>query len=215
MIVRCIAAICLLVAASGCASKGSIRLADNPETSLLGKQLHSAREAPPYFLALSPNHVAFGLMGAASAYSAGNRLVIQEGIEDPAVTIEDAILDHLRNRHGTDNGDPLVFGDDKPRNLAGWARENDIRDLIVDVTTDTWGFSFQGSDFSSNVVGYSATFRLIESATGDVLAQHVCRSESDEAPSREALLTNGAILLKALLNRGAQNCIAEITTQVL
>lgn len=219
MFIRPIAALAVLLIAAGCASTETVRLADNPGASLTGKQLHSSREAPPSFLAMTATHGAFAVVGVAAAASDGNTLVAEAGIEDPAPMIEDAIARHLRNRHGATNGRPLMFDDDKPGDLAGWGRENNVRDLIVDVETNGWGFNYQGFNFSAYTVGYSAYFRLIDPSTGDVLAQYFCRGAShddpDGAPTHDELLANNAALIKTLLAERAQACIDEITTQVL
>ena len=219
MILRHAVVLAALLATVGCASTETVRLADNPGASLTGKQLHSTREAPPSFLALTATHGAFAVVGVAAAAADGNTLVAQAGIEDPAPMIEDAIARHLRNRHGTTNGRPLMFDDDKPGDLAAWGRRNNVRDLIVDVETNGWGFNYQGFNFSSYTVGYSAVFRLIDSSTGEVLAQHFCAGASHDdaegAPSHDELLANDAALIKSLLAERAQVCIDEITTQVL
>lgn len=214
------AVLAVLMATVGCASTETVRLADNPGASLAGKQVHSTREAAPSFLALTPIHGGFAAFGVMAAYGEGDTLVAQEGLEDPAVMIEDAVARHLRSRHGTaGNGQALMFEDDKPDDLAAWARQNNVRDLIVDVETNGWGFSYQGFNFSSYSVAYSALFRLIDPSTGQVLAQHFCsggsHDDAEGAPSHDDLLANGSALLKSLLNERAQTCIDEITTQVL
>ncbi len=220
MFIRRMAVLAVLMTTVGCASTETVRLADNPGTSLSGKQLHSTREAPPSFLAMTPVHGGLGPFGAVAAFSEGDTLVVQEGIENPATMIEDAIAGHLRSRYGAAaNGRPVSFDDEKPDDLAAWARQNNVRDLIVDVETNGWGFNYQGFNFSSYTVGYSALFRLIDSSSGEVLAQHFCTGGSHEdaegAPSHEDLLANDAALVKSLLAERAQACIDEITSQVL
>lgn len=220
MFIQRIAVLGLLMATVGCAATETVRLADNPGASLAGKQVHSTREAPPSFLALTPAHGGFAAFGVMAAYGEGDTLVVQEGIDDPAVMIEDAVARHLRSRHGTGgNGRILTFEGDKPDDLVAWARQNDVHDLIVDVETSGWGFSYQGFSFSSYSVTYSALFRLIDPSTGQVLAQHLCsggsHDDAEGAPSHDDLLANDAALLKSLLSERAQVCIDEITTQVL
>ena len=149
MLIRNMAVLAILFSVVGCASTETVRLADNAGASLTGKQLHSTREAPPSFLALTATHGAFAVVGVAAAAADGDTLVAQAGIEDPAPMIEDAIARHLRNRHGATNGRPLMFDDDKPGDLAAWGRQNNIRDLIIDVETNGWGFNYQGFSFSS------------------------------------------------------------------
>lgn len=220
MFIQRMAVLAVLMITVGCASTETVRLADNPGASLSGKQLHSTREAPPSFLAMTPIHGGFGAFGAVAAFSEGDTLVVQEGIENPAPMIEDAVASHLRSRYGAaGNGRPVSFDSEKPDDLAAWARQNNVRDLIVDVETNGWGFNYQGFNFSSYTVGYSAVFRLIDSSTGEVLAQHFCSGASHDdaegAPSHDELLANDAALIKSLLAERAQACIDEITTQVL
>ncbi len=220
MIIRWMAVAAVLTMTVGCASTETVRLADNPGASLTGKQVHSTREAPPSFLALTATHGAFAVVGVAAAASDGDTLVAETGIEDPAPMIEDAIARHLRSRYGVaGTGRPLMFDEDKPDDLAGWARQNNVRDLVIDVETNGWGFNYQGFNFSSYTVGYSALFRLIDPATGDVLAQHFCSGASHDdpegAPSHDDLLANDSALIKTLLAERAQVCIEEITTRVL
>jgi hypothetical protein len=220
MFFRQLAVLGLLMATAACGLPETVRLADSPDASLAGKELHSTREAPPSFIAMTATHGAFAMVGVAAAIAEGNTLVAQAGIENPAAGIEDAITSHLRSRYGTaGSGRPLSFDDDKPGDLAAWARENNVRDLIVDVETNGWGFNHMGFNYSSYAVSYSAVFRLIESSSGQVLAQHTCTGGSPDdaegAPSHDDLLANDAALIKSLLDERAQACIAEITTQVL
>lgn len=220
MFIRQLAVLGLLMATVACSGPETVRLTDNPGVSLAGKELHSTREAPPSFTAMTPAHGAFAVVGVVAAIAEGDTLVAQAGIENPAATIEDAIAQHLRSRYrAAGSGQPLSFEDDKPGDLAAWARENNVRDLIIDVETNGWGFIYQGFNFGSYTVNYSAMFRLIDSSSGEIVAQHFCIGNSHEepegAPSHEDLLANDAALIKSLLDERARACIEEITTQVL
>ena len=71
MLIRNMAVLAILLSVVGCASTETVRLADNAGASLTGKQLHSTREAPPSFLALTATHGAFAVVGVAGRLGVG------------------------------------------------------------------------------------------------------------------------------------------------
>ena len=146
------------------------------------------------------------------------------GIEDPAARMEAALVRHLAKRAGAAGlGPPLVFGNDKPEDLAAWAKAQGLRDPIIDVDTWVWGLEW----WSGSVV-YLARFRLIDPVSGRTLAQHPCNMRSpplamapktseNPFPQDEAsiaLLADGAAPIKAIIDDLAKACVAEIAAAI-
>lgn len=212
-------ALFLLVVTAACATPDPIVLSEPPTASLSGKQVHMAREATPSFGAITAGKAMLGVVGALAAHSEGEELVARNGIEDPAVAIEQALIRHLRARYRAGGpGRVLEFGEEKPGDLGQWAQSNRVDGLIVDVETEGWGFNYFPTTWTKYRVGYRGTVRLIDVASRQVIAQYQCvlagPETADEAPTYDQLTANGAAGLKAILNQRAKACVEEVTAVV-
>lgn len=220
MLIRRLAVLPLLLLIAACATPESIRLAEPPTAPLSGKQVHVAREKTPDFSAMTAGKSMFGLVGAIATIAAGNNLVRENGVEDPAETIEQALIRHLRASYGTaGSARAIEFDEEKPKDLGRWARDNNVAGVIVDVQTVNWGLVYFPTVWSKYRVQYLAHMRMIDVANGEVIAQHQCGGitpdESDNAPTYEDLTANRAAGLKTMLDDWAKLCIDEVMTTVL
>ena len=220
MILRQFAVLCLLIFATACTSTKAVRLAEPPTASLSGKQVHMAREASPSFGAITAGNGMFAGVGIIAAYSEGDELVEQTGVQDPSLAIEQALIRHLRTRYQTGGpGRVIDFGEDKPDDLGRWAQENNVRGLIIDVETVGWGFIYFPTVWSKYRVTYSAKVRLIDPQSKEVVAQYFCSGtapeDSDTAPTYDELVDNRAAGLKAILGERAKTCVNEVQSEIL
>lgn len=176
----------------------------------------SAREKPD-FAAMTAGKASFGLIGAMAMISAGNTIVAENGIEDPAAYIGSALASHLSTSLGAttvDNGGTLATGT-KPAELA---KLYPGADLLLDVQTVNWSFAYFPTDWNSYRVIYSAKVRLIDTRTGALKAEGFCArvpEQAADAPSRDQLLADRAAALKRELRAAADHCIGEFKTNVL
>jgi len=205
------------VLATGCVSVQNRPLADATATSLSGADIARTARERPSFSAMTAGKAAFGMLGAAAMISAGNDVVANNNIEDPAHKIADALLLALAEKHGaevvgqrveTDSGKPA----DVVRNAPSSTR------FVLDVQTINWSFGYFPTDWNSYRVIYSAKAQLLERSTGKVVAEGFCSrvpEATEDAPSHEALLADNAAVLKRELNVAADECIATLKATML
>ena len=205
------------VLATGCVSVQNRPLTDAAATSLSGADIARTSRERPSFSAMTAGKAAFGMLGAAAMISAGNDVVTNNNIEDPAHKIADALLSAIAEKHGaevveqrveTDSGKPA----DVVRNTPSSTR------FVLDVQTINWSFGYFPTDWNSYRVMYSAKAQLLERSTGKVVAEGFCSrvpEATEDAPSHETLLADNAAVLKRELNLAADECIATLKATML
>lgn len=154
-----------------------------------------------------------------------SRVLEAAKIEDPSAHMEATVIRHLATRaNAAGIAAPLGFGANKPADLVAWARDHAVTDPIIDIDIQMWGFEWWSSS-----VPFQAVFRLIDPISGQTIAQHFCDIRSPvlehgpDTPQNpfpqddvsEALLTDDAAPIKAIVNELAEACVKEITSAVL
>ena len=205
--------VCMLPA---CVSTKTVK-ADMPALQQAGHQtvIVSKRELPS-FGAVTAGKAGFGLIGAAAIISAGNTIVRENQIEDPAVAIADGLSRALAEKLSV----PVRLADGllDSTNPAAMAKQYPGAGLLLDVQTVNWSFAYFPADWNNYRVIYSVKLRLIDTRTGKLLAEGFCArvpEYSDDAPSHEQLLGNSAAELKARLKRSGEQCQEELKSQTL
>lgn len=201
----------------GCVSTRNVK-ADI--SALQGNQYRTmtvtAREKPS-FAAMTAGKAQFGLIGAAAMIAAGNKIIRENEVADPAVHIGEQLAALVADNLGVQmagNGGQLASST-KPRELAA---QHAGSDLLLDVQTVNWQFAYFPLDWNNYRVIYSAKVRLIDTRTSRLLAEGFCASlpeRSEESPSRDELLDNGAQGLKRELRAAADKCIPQLAWNVL
>lgn len=205
------------LALSGCVSTKNVK-ADMAQlrSAAPATVVVSARKRPD-FAAMTAGKAAFGMVGAFAMISAGNTIVEENDVEDPAGYIAAELSNRLSASLGmrsVDNGGKLAETA-KPAELA---KLYPGADLLLDVQTVNWSFAYFPTDWNSYRVIYSAKLRLIDTRTGKLQAEGFCArvpEYSDNAPSRDALLADRAAGLKQELKVAADHCIGEFQAKVL
>jgi hypothetical protein len=158
----------------------------------------------------------FGLLGAAAMISAGNTIVVDNNIEDPAPFVADQLREAVENKYGmvTAAGTaPLVDTTDTLKLAALYA----AGDFVLDVQTINWSFVYRPNLTHYRVL-YSVKVRLIEIHGAKLLAEAFCYRKDDDdknPPTHEELLANQAALLKKRLHDHAAECAGELTNKLL
>lgn len=194
----------------------TVALAEN--TYLLeGRPVRPVHEDSEYFMAWTH--------GRSGLWSYAFKSLNEAEIEDPAAHMEAALVQRLVDRAGVAAvGAPLAFGPDKPDDLAAWARDHAVTDLIIDIDTQMRGLKWWSSS-----VSYEAMFRLIDPISGQTIAQHLCNMRSPalehdpETPQipfpqdivSGALLADNAAPIKVIINELAEACVEDITSAAL
>ena len=176
----------------------------------------SAREKPS-FSAMTAGKAQFGLIGAAAMISAGNRIVRENDVADPAVYIGEQLAAVVASNLGVQlaGNSGQLASSTKPRELAAQYAGSD---LLLDVQTVNWSFAYFPTDWNNYRVIYSAKVRLIDTRTSKLLAEGFCASlpeRSEDSPSRNQLLDNGAEGLKRKLRAAADKCVPQLAWNVL
>lgn len=171
----------------------------------------------PSFSAMTAGKAQFGVIGAAAMIAAGNRIIRENDVADPSVYIGEQLAAVVAANLGVQlagNGG-RVTSSTKPRELAAQYAGSD---LLLDVQTVNWQFAYFPLDWNNYRVIYSAKVRLIDTRTSKLLAEGFCASlpeRSEDSPSRDQLLDNGAEGLKRELRVAADRCIPQLAWNVL
>ncbi len=201
---------------SACVSTKTVKL-DLPSLQQAGHQTVTlTSHERPSFGAMTAGKAQFGLLGAAAMISAGNAIVKENEIEDPAIGIAQelgrVLAAHMSVPVQTANG--LVSAKDP----AAIAKQYPDAGLLLDVQTINWSFAYFPTDWNNYRVIYSVKMRLIDARTRKLVAEGFCArvpEYSPDAPAHAQLLANKAAELKSRLQSSADQCQEELKMQVL
>ena len=207
------------LALAGCAAT-EMPLGDKADAQLRNHNVYMVKEAPPSFGAITASKGMFAVVGAVAAHSAGGEMVRENGIEDPAIIVEQRIVRHIHAKFGAKGvGRVLDYTEkDKPSGDE-WNAVAGPNSVVVDVETRGWNFWYFAASFSRYRVGYSAVLRLIDGQSGQVLSQYICAvsapDDSNAAPTYDEMMADRAALLKKMLAERADQCADEMIAKVL
>ena len=202
----------------GCVSTKNVKAdvemlrSDQPATVTV-----SARKKPDFVAMTAGTAAVGGLLGALAMIEAGNDIVEENGVQDPASYIGAELAKSMTQSLGVqlvENGGKLAESG-KPGDLA---KVYDNAHLLLDVQTINWSFTYFPTDWNNYRVVYSAKLRLVDTRTGKLRAEGFCArvpEKSDGAPSRDQLLADSAALLKNELKVAADYCIGQFRANVL
>ena len=198
-----------------CVSIEETPLAPASAESLRGRVAAIAVRDTPDFSAFTPGRAAIGgLIGGAMMIELGNRVVRENGVEDPSTAIARALANELKERFALGLAPQTVHvtTDD----VAPLVKQHPDVDLLLDVRTLGWMYAYFPTAWNRYWVGYSARLRLIDVKRGQVIAEGGCArkppEDSSAAPSGDELLANSAQRLKAELADAAQFCLQHFRT---
>lgn len=216
------AAACAL-ALTACVSVEHIQMTASTADSLKGREISVSERARPDFGAMTAGKMAggalFGALGGAVAgsamVSAGNEIVQQNNLEDPAERIGSALSAALAAKFGARTNAPrTALSTDEAAETAKRASS----DLVLDVRTINWGFVYFPTSWSKYRVMYTARTRLIDAKKGQVLAEAGCAAplaeNAESAPTYDELLAEGAARLKTELSRATDFCASEFASKM-
>ena len=205
---------------AGCASVPEVPIASAPE-ELRGREITLAVRDKPSFAAMTADKMAagalFGAIGGATAgsamESAGNDLVAEYNVDDPAESIVHALGNGLQTRFST------TLAPGRARLTRAEAVEAvGVADLVLDVRTLLWGFAYFPTSWAKYRVLYVAHARLIDGKKGTVLAEGGCAfppsQDADAAPGYDELLADGGKRLKQELKTAADFCANEFASKI-
>ncbi len=202
----------------GCAGVQTQSLSDNTVSSLDGKTVTLVQRESPSFVAMTSGKGMFAVAGVGAAAAAGNNLVEDAIIENPASAIGAALGLELTTKHGVNvvGQSDVVVSSDKVADIVQVAAGSDY---ALDVVTNGWSFMYDGFNFSDYFVGYSSRLRLIDVATSNVLASGLCtynaKQAGKQAVSHDTLIADHAAYIKQELADAADSCVQQFNSTVL
>ncbi len=213
IVVMAIASIVL----SGCVSTKNLQISQQDLKQINPNHVALTSREKPNFSAITAGKAMFALLGAAAMISAGNDIVEENKIEDPASYIQAELARELNKNYGfkIDESETKKVATSKGSKIAQLFPKSD---LVLDIETINWSFAYFPTDWDNYRVIYSAKLRLIDTKSKNTIAEGFCSrvpEEDDSAPSHDELLANNAERLKQELRSAANKCISEFKSNVL
>ena len=196
---------------TGCVAVRQIPLPESESSRFTGRTLQRSVYPKPDFAAYTAGKAGFGLIGAALIIQAGNEIVREHAIEDPAIRISQEAAQTLVERYGLQlsTAEPPASQSD---DIGALVQTYGEADLILDVKTINWTFIYFPTNFSHYRVLYSARLRVIDRQQKAVIGEGFCAykpeyEDTSKAPTRDELLKNDAEGLKHELAKAGDYCI--------
>lgn len=204
----------LIATLSGCATK-TIPLSSSVGGEYRGKSITFSVHEKPSFTATTADKAMFGAIGSIGMISKGNQIVEENSIPDPAVMIGSALVDDLAAKYSL-----IVIKSDmitESRKAEQIASDYNDADLVLDVQTLYWGFSYLPMDWDNYRIIYTAKLKLIDTQKSTELASGSYAYDSKDSgyyPSFDQLINNKADGLKTELKKAEAECIAEFRQRI-
>ncbi|MDR7100717.1 hypothetical protein J2X04_003098 [Lysobacter niabensis] len=205
---------CALMAAtfSVAAKDKLIPLADADAALLKDKTVALTVHPRPSFSAMTAGKASFGLLGAAAMISAGNKLVDENHVQDPAEILRANLSAALHDIHGVTvlAPDTAPTKASKPKELAALHPE---ADYVLDVRSGGWMYAYYPTKWGTYWVGYSVQVQLVDTKTGRQVSNAACNAHTrDNAnpPSLDQLHADQAKLLKAVTTSLGWTCVQTL-----
>lgn len=219
---RKLLALALVSAASfltSCVTK-EVPLADG--SALKGKTVVRTTRDSPGLVAMTPGKAAVGAFGAiggaiahASMVSAGNEIIIKNGVQDPAKGISKDLTEGVSKRYGMKSAGEKFVAASKPEEIAKACLG---ADYALDVRTTQWGFAYFPGLLRTYRVIYGSDLRLIDCRSGKVVASGAFLrdpQEEEHCYSHDAIVENGAANLKKELKIAEQSAKSHFKGSIL
>jgi hypothetical protein len=199
------------VIVSGCVAVRQAPLPESESSRFAGRTLQRSLYPKPDFAAYTAGKAGFGMIGAALIIQAGNEIVREHAVEDPAARISQEAAQTLVERYGLQlsTSEPKVSQSD---DIGALVQTYGEADLILDVKTINWMFIYFPTDWSHYRILYSARLRVIDRQQKTVIGEGFCAykqeyEDTKKAPTRDELLKNDAEGLKRELAKAGDYCI--------
>ncbi len=199
-----------------CAAPQNLAVSSDSLLTMRGKSLVLIQRESPSFVAMTSGKGMFALAGVGAAVAAGNKLVDEHRIVDPALSIGRRVAENLVAQYGlTVQGETDLAESDSLTGIAALAGGSDY---ALDVVTNGWTYIYDGFNFDDYFVGYSSELRLIDVRTAEVISSGLCGYDAKEAGKspvpHDTLLADDAAYIKQELADASALCVQEFTTNL-
>lgn len=179
---------------------------------LAGRSLTIARHDKPSFIAGTAGKAGFALLGTAAMVANGNRLVRENAIADPADIVASTLAPALATKWQlvVEIGEAVTVPSSEVNVIAGAVPGGD---LVLDVRSTGWSYTYFPTRWGSYWVGYGVQVRLIDLKRTAIIANMFCGADTRKhphPPSREQLVAEQAQLLKDILANLAWTCARQL-----
>ena len=207
---------------TSCVSTKNVPLAAGDRAAMRGKTLVASRRNMPAFGVIKPESMALAGLGGAIggaiaggiAESQGKEQVVMHHLPIPEETITTPVQKNLVTKTGA-RSLPVPsswVADDNAQSIAAQYRP---ADYVLDIRTTGW----MGGDYPFTVskyfIAYSAKMRLIEVASGRVIAEGFQSYQSNDkahAPNFAGIYANDAAFLRAETKKGTDAAIRNFSS---
>ena len=213
---RALSLIVACVLLSACASTQNVALSPDMLQTMQGKSLVLIQRESPDFVAMTSGKGMFAVAGVGAAVAAGNKMVRENDIVDPAMGISRVLAKGLVGDYGL----TLLGETDKAESddIADLAQMAGSGDYALDVVTNGWTYMYDGFNFGDYFVGYSSKLRMIDVRTARVVSSGFCAYDAKKAGkspvSHESLLADNAAYIKQELTDAADLCVREFAANL-
>ncbi len=216
MIMKTLLIVVIALFLGACASTQNVAVSPDTLDSLRGKSLVLVQRESPGFVAMTAGKGAFAVVGVGAAIAEGNKMVEENSVADPVMTISKAVADGLVINYGLALHGEAVNADSG--DVESLVKQAGATDYALDVVTNGWGYMYNGFKFGDYYVGYSSKLRLIDVTTAKVISSGFCAYDAKKrgkAPvSRDKLLADNAAYIKQELADAANLCIQEFSANL-
>lgn len=227
---RFVLSVLALATVAGCATNQGVapnraelaRLKEDPSTSI-----HALSHQPSPFVLMSAAKVGtgalFGLIGGAvaanSMQKAGEELIAEYGVADPALTLRDRIAQAMHDAYGV----KATIHPPPDRAAAATDSLPELKQrfnsgIVLDTRTLGWQLVYYPADWGHHFVVYAGRARLLRLDDGKVLWDGRCVQRlPDPKESRRGVddyRANGGELLRAKIGEAAEGCATALIAQL-
>ncbi len=206
-----------IVFVTGCAGMKTVPMDVDAVQASTPKTVVVSQRETASFVAMTPSRGMLAAIGGVIMVAEGNKLVEEYQIEDPANYIGHEIVSSLRD-HMTLELVSNTSTTADTKNVAELSSIYGDSDLLVDVQTGYWNFSYFPTNFKKYRIQYNAQLRIIDTRSESQVAGALCKrrlGEEETAPTYDELIANNAERLKAILRQAADECIEEFRETVI
>ncbi len=199
------------------AAPEAVHVTDAETRSWQGKAAVITIRPPARFMAYGRAKISFGLVGIAGAARAGKQIIAENGVENSAPQIANALFEAARKRYGVTAATfaPLAVESTDPAVVARAGRGADI---IFDVQPTGGSIEPLLTQPGRYFVTSEFRFRVIDVAARHVLGDETCvrtTQTQPNLPTYDELIRDHAAQLKMILGSQRDFCVEYFETQVL
>lgn len=199
----------VLFATLAAAKDKPLPLAAEAATQLRDKTVTITRHEKPSFTAMTAGKAGFALIGSIAMVSAGNAIVRENEIADPADIVEHELVGALTRHYGLQApaAPALVIKEEKLKDLLALKVDTDY---LLDVRSGSWNFAYYPTQWGKYWVGYSVQVQLVDKRAGKLVSNLACNANTNKQqpyPTKDAMLADKAQLLKDITGSLGWRCV--------